>query len=118
GLAAIHAHGIVHRDIKPSNLFLTEAADGSLHVTVIDLGVARTEQETLITREGFMIGTPSYMSPEQVVGRRDVGPASDIFSLGVVLFELVARTRPYRADDIVAVVAKIALQDAPRLTSV
>jgi len=118
GLGAIHALGIVHRDIKPSNLFLTETPGGGLHVTVIDLGGAHNESETLITREGFMIGTPSYMSPEQVLGRRDVTAQSDIFSLGVVYFELCARARPYRADDVIGLVARIALQDPPRLAAV
>jgi hypothetical protein len=118
GLAALHSRGIVHRDIKPSNLFLSQTAGGAIHLTLIDLGVATSEGLTMITREGVMIGTPSYMSPEQVLGRGAVTPATDLFSLGVVLFELIARERPYRADDIVGLIAKIGLQDPPRLSSV
>ncbi|MBK6519468.1 MAG: protein kinase [Polyangiaceae bacterium] len=118
GLAALHSRGIVHRDIKPSNLFLSQTAGGAIHLTLIDLGVATSEGLTMITREGVMIGTPSYMSPEQVLGRGAVTSATDLFSLGVVLFELIARERPYRADDIVGLIAKIGLQDPPRLSSV
>lgn len=118
GLAALHAHGIVHRDIKPSNIFLSWTTRGALHVTLIDLGVARTETSTTITREGMMVGTPSYMSPEQVLGRAGLTAASDLFSLGVVLFELIARERPYRADDVFGLVAKIGLQEPPRVSSI
>jgi tetratricopeptide (TPR) repeat protein len=118
GLEALHARGIVHRDVKPSNLFLTKDASGEMLVKLLDLGVARTLADPGLTRHGTMIGTPSYMSPEQVLGGVDLSFRSDIFSLGVVLFELVAGVRPYVAEDIFAVVAKIALQDPPRLAAV
>ncbi|NUP05432.1 MAG: protein kinase [Polyangiaceae bacterium] len=118
GVAALHAQGIVHRDIKPSNIFLSWSGRGAIHVTLVDLGVARVESTTQLTRDGMMIGTPSYMSPEQILGKQNVDAASDVFSLGVVLFELVARERPYHADDVVGLVAKIALQDPPRLSSI
>ncbi len=117
GLAALHRRGVVHRDVKPANLFLTEV-DGALKVTVIDLGVAFWRVDPGMTLEGTMIGTPHYMSPEQVLGSGVVTPATDVFSLGVVAFELVAGTRPYRAGDTFGVVAKIALEDPPRLSSV
>ncbi|NUO48122.1 MAG: protein kinase, partial [Polyangiaceae bacterium] len=118
GLEALHLRGIVHRDVKPSNLFLTTDADGAMLVKLLDLGVARTLSDPGLTRHGTMIGTPSYMSPEQVLGGVDLSFRSDIFSLGVVLFELVAGVRPYVAEDIFAVVAKIALQDPPRLAAI
>lgn len=114
GLAEIHALGVIHRDVKPSNLFLTKADDGALHVTVIDLGVARVKTEPGLTQHGTMIGTPSYMPPEQILGM-PLTPRSDVFSLGVVLFELITSHKPYAGDDVLTVVAKIALQDPPRL---
>ncbi len=117
GLCALHEKGVVHRDVKPSNIFLSQRADGSLSVKLLDLGVARTLAEPGLTRHGMMIGTPSYMSPEQVLGGAELSARSDIFSLGVVLFELVAGVRPYVAEDVFAIVAKIALQDAPRLAA-
>lgn len=79
GLAAIHAAGVVHRDLKPSNVLL--AADGP---RIIDFGIARATEETALTQTGLVMGSPGFMSPEQAQGR-DVGPASDVFSLGAVL---------------------------------
>jgi tRNA A-37 threonylcarbamoyl transferase component Bud32 len=117
GLDALHRHGVVHRDVKPSNLFVSEDASGKLSVKLLDLGVARTLSEPGLTQHGTMIGTPSYMSPEQVLGGVALSYRSDIFSLGVLLFELVAGVRPYVGEDIFAVVAKIALQDPPMLSS-
>lgn len=117
GVAAIHAEGIVHRDLKPSNLFVTED-DGAMRVRVIDLGVARSAEEATITGVGTMIGTPSYMAPEQIVGAQSVSVRCDVFALGVVLFELLAGRRPYLGDHPMTIVAKIALEDPPRLSSV
>jgi hypothetical protein len=79
GLGAIHAAGVVHRDLKPSNVLL--AADGP---RVIDFGISRAVDATQLTRTGMVIGSPAFMSPEQVEGGA-VGPASDVFSLGAVL---------------------------------
>ena len=118
GLAAIHAIGVVHRDVKPSNLFITERADGSLHVTVIDLGIAHEGAQPALTLRGVMVGTPSYMSPEQILGNAALTPRTDVFSLGVVLFELTAGVKPYRGEDTMAIVAKIALLAPPRLSEI
>ena len=79
GLGAVHAAGLVHRDLKPSNVLL--AVDGP---RVIDFGIARGTQNTVITLAGRVIGSPDYMSPEQAIGQ-DIGPPSDMFSLGGVL---------------------------------
>ena len=99
GLARAHAAGIVHRDIKPANLFLARR-DGEVIVTLLDFGVARVKQELgtdnlTLTATGFMVGTPLYMSPEQVVGAKDLDHRADLWSLGVVLYELIAGTTPY-----------------------
>ena len=99
GLAKAHAAGVVHRDIKPANLFLARR-DGEVVVTLLDFGVARVKQELnaeshTLTSTGLMLGTPLYMSPEQVVGAKDLDHRSDLWSLGVVLYEALAGTTPY-----------------------
>ena len=110
GLDALHDAGIVHRDVKPSNFFVLASRDDSLHVKLIDLGIARGAGEAALTVEGWAVGTPAYMSPEQARGEHDVSPRSDLFSLGVVLFELLAGRRPFRAGDNYAVAG----EDCPR----
>jgi len=116
GLGALHRVGVVHRDVKPANL-VVNGTDEAIDVKVIDLGVAFAEAEQGMTLHGMMIGTPHYMSPEQVLGAGVVTGAADVFSLGVLAFELIAGERPYRAADVFGVVARIALEDPPRLSS-
>jgi tetratricopeptide (TPR) repeat protein/tRNA A-37 threonylcarbamoyl transferase component Bud32 len=115
GLHALHEAGIVHRDIKPSNLFLVPGEGGALRIKLIDLGVARAGGESTLTTGAMAMGTPFYMSPEQARGRERVTHRSDLFSLGVVIFELCAGRRPYTGDHLFAVLAKIVLQEPPRL---
>ena len=89
-LVAIHATGLVHRDLKPGNVLL--AADGP---RVIDFGISKALDGTRLTRTGGMVGTPAYMSPEQVASGRRIGPASDVFSLGGVLVFAATGSGPF-----------------------
>ncbi|NVB84602.1 MAG: protein kinase [Kofleriaceae bacterium] len=111
-LGAAHERGVIHRDLKPSNLFL---ADFDLErVKVLDFGVARVADASA-TRTGVMVGTPGYMAPEQARGDRNVGARSDVFALGCLLFECLTGKPPFVGENVMAVLAKILLEDAPRV---
>ncbi len=97
-----HRRGIVHRDVKPANIIIT-AADNQ--VKIMDFGIAKTEKSNLTTT-GQFLGTPNYMSPEQVTGDA-VDGRSDLFSLGVVLYELLTRKKPFTADNLTSISYKI-----------
>jgi tetratricopeptide (TPR) repeat protein len=116
-LGAAHERGIVHRDIKPSNVFLV--GGDPARVKVLDFGVARLQMaDDNVTRTGAAVGTPRYMSPEQARGSRDVDVRADVFSLGCVLFECLAGRAAFTGANQGAVLAKILLEDAPRLSTV
>ena len=93
GLAAAHAQGIVHRDLKPDNVFLTRAPDGTFVVKVLDFGIAKVMDVAggmgNRTRTGMLLGTPAYMSPEQVKSARDVDQRADLWSAGVLFYEML-----------------------------
>lgn len=101
GLAEAHRLGIIHRDLKPSNIMIDR--DGN--VRIMDFGIARSLREKSITGAGVMIGTPEYMSPEQVEGK-EVDQRSDIYSLGVILYELVTGRVPFEGDTGLSVAVK------------
>ena len=111
GLAAIHACGLVHRDLKPSNVILAE--DGP---RIIDFGIARAAEASRMTTAGLVVGTYSYMSPEQVAGEA-AGPASDVFSLGCTLAFAVTARAPFGDESIVSVVHRIS-SEPPDLAGV
>lgn len=112
GLAAAHARGIVHRDIKPSNLLLCEGL-----VKIIDFGVARLADQTTITREGVAIGTLNYTAPEHLFGG-EPGPESDLWSLGVVLYESLAGRLPFQAKTLPEMVVSLLKSTPPPLEGV
>ena len=98
-LAEAHALGIVHRDLKPANLFLTTRADGSALVKVLDFGVAKLlnndPSKPQLTANGAVIGSPLYMSPEQLLGKKSIDARSDVWQLGVILYELISGLCPF-----------------------
>jgi serine/threonine protein kinase len=123
GLAAAHEKGIVHRDIKPENLFLTKGG----RVKILDFGLARRprrredqvvgEEGTESTATGAVVGTASYMSPEQVRGQ-PVDHRSDVFSLGIVLYEMLSRERPFKGETSAETMTAILKLDPPELSGI
>jgi len=101
GLAEAHELGIVHRDLKPSNIMIDRAGNAR----IMDFGIARLAGATGMTGGNVMIGTPEYMSPEQVEGK-EAGPASDIYSLGIVLFEMLTGRLPFEGETALSVAVK------------
>ncbi len=120
GIAEAHAAGIVHRDIKPGNLFLARRLDGSSIVKVLDFGVAKAPEggDFSLTRTSTVMGSPGYMSPEQLKSSKDVDPRSDIWSLGVVMYELVTGRQPFQGESITELALRVAMDPTPVLTNV
>jgi serine/threonine-protein kinase len=113
-LEAAHAVGVVHRDLKPDNIFLTRDLHGRVGVKVLDFGVAKLTAEgglaartQAITETGSMLGTPYYMSPEQVFSDKDLDARADLWSLGVVMYEALAGVRPTEAETVGRVLKRI-----------
>ncbi|HET7538724.1 MAG TPA: serine/threonine-protein kinase [Polyangiaceae bacterium] len=108
-IAEAHALGIVHRDLKPANLFLTRALDGAPFVKVLDFGLSKFNQSALtaLTAENHVIGSPHFMSPEQMRSSRDADARSDIWALGVVLFGLLTGRVPFEGEFLTEVCAAI-----------
>ncbi len=109
-LAKAHQVGVVHRDIKPDNIFLCDAEGGELFVKLLDFGIAKRDQHKVTsaaTTTGAVVGTPYYMSPEQIVGDKDTDARTDIWSLGVVAYEAMTGRRPFEGTTVGAITLAI-----------
>lgn len=106
-LAEAHSMGLIHRDLKPSNIILTRHADGKEYVNVVDFGLVKDIENSLegntTTETGLIVGSPSYMSPEQIL-QQDLTPRSDIYSLGVLLYVMLTGRKPFRQESLAAVI--------------
>lgn len=124
-VADAHSVGIVHRDLKPANLFCVRRSDGQLLIKVLDFGISKlkdpsslggSRDDVSVTVTSAVMGSPLYMSPEQVQSSRDVDARTDVWALGVVLFELVTGSAPFLGQSFGEVAIKIATQELPSVT--
>ena len=117
-IAEAHSLGIVHRDLKPGNLFLANTSHGQQIVKVLDFGISKCHApagDPNMTRTQAVMGSPGYMSPEQMRSTKNVDGRSDVWSLGVILYELVAGRLPFQAETFTALCLKIAMDPLPPL---
>jgi serine/threonine-protein kinase len=124
-IAEAHALGIVHRDLKPANLFLTRRPDGSPLVKVLDFGISKAAtgldgpgHDKSLTKTDTMMGSPLFMSPEQVKNAKQVDVRTDVWALGVILYQLLTGRSPFEADTVLSLCAAILTEDPPPPASV
>src|SRR5580765_952289 len=111
GISEAHALGIIHRDIKPSNFFITRRPDGSMLLKILDFGISKTPiGYDELTGTQTVIGTPSYMAPEQMKSGKSADPRSDIWSIGVVMYQLVTGRVPFSGESYAELVLKVGLE--------
>src|SRR5215210_1805724 len=116
-IQAAHKTGLIHRDLKPANILVATDDKGGLHPYVVDFGLARDQEDTELSRTGMISGTPSYLSPEQAQG--DVlDRRSDVYSLGVILYEMLAGQPPFQGASPAHVLVRILQEDAPPLRKI
>jgi serine/threonine protein kinase len=120
-LADAHALGIVHRDLKPANLFCIHRSDGTPSIKVLDFGISKITTPGAaghdMTRTNALMGSPLYMSPEQMQQSKGVDARSDIWSLGVILFELLSGRPPFHAEAVTELAIKVAMEPAPPVSA-
>ena len=117
-IAEAHAAGIIHRDLKPRNLFLSATVDGRPLIKVLDFGISKTEdsaEDMSLTRTTEIIGSPSYMSPEQLRASKEVDVRTDIWALGVILYELLSKKVPFQAITVTELVAVVLMEPTPEI---
>lgn len=120
GLAAAHEKGVVHRDLKPDNIFLVPTREGGERAKLLDFGISKIRtpggEESRLTTDGSLLGTPYYMSPEQAQGKSDIDHRADIYAFGVILYELFTGRVPFDDENMLRVIAMHALEAplAPR----
>ncbi|HLL24725.1 MAG TPA: protein kinase, partial [Kofleriaceae bacterium] len=117
GLAHAHAQGIVHRDVKPANIMISEEIGTGEHVRILDFGLARLRGAvgSDATQTNVVVGTPNYMAPEQTVGGGTIDARTDVYAVGIVLFEMIAGERPFQADDTLALLGMHRAAPIPKL---
>lgn len=120
GLNAAHKLGIIHRDLKPDNIFLTPGEDGVPTVKIVDFGIAKLREAATNTATGVVLGTPAYMSSEQASGMRSeqLDARSDVYSLGVVVYEMLSGRLPFHSDTPLGYLRKHMLDEPPPLRAV
>jgi hypothetical protein len=111
-LDAAHAIGIVHRDLKPDNVLITKRGDREDFVKIVDFGIAKVQRSAKVTVAGRVMGTPEYMSPEQCLGQA-VDHRADVYSLGIVLYEMLTQELPYYSEDLREML-RLQIQETPR----
>jgi eukaryotic-like serine/threonine-protein kinase len=120
GLVAAHAKGVVHRDLKPDNVVLVRRDDGVISPKIVDFGIAKVppdERRGTLTLLGTIVGSPDYMSPEQARGQSDVDARSDVWSLAVMLYELMTGARPFEGANYNALLSAIMINDPAPVTA-
>ncbi|MFT3836465.1 MAG: protein kinase [Myxococcaceae bacterium] len=113
-LAAAHGVGVIHRDLKPANIFLSVLPDGQWHITLLDFGLAKLLNRDALTNPNFVVGTPGYMSPEQIRGQQ-VSDRTDVYAMGICAFELLAGKEPFVAPSLVELMRKHLDEPAPEM---
>jgi len=117
-LAVAHDRGILHRDLKPANIFIANASGGRTVPKLLDFGVAKVQSQPTLTRSGSVVGTPSYMSPEQARGDRDLLSATDVWGMGVIWFRLLTGRLPFEHEAVIGTLMRIVNERAPRVETV
>lgn len=114
GIARAHDLEIIHRDIKPENIFLCPREDGTDLVKILDFGIARGRQDSRLTGQGELFGTPQYMAPERITGQ-ETGGSSDLYAVGVVFFEMLTGELPFNGPDVATLFVKHLNDEPPSL---